>query len=339
MTGRTRKLLRRFAISSAVVVGVLALLIGESLVALWFEGRGTPGPAARGMGHDALWLGHAWVDGRKSQSDVDDLAARLHTTGIRDLFVHAGPFENDGTLDPARRPKARWFVQAIHTALPGLRVQAWLGAHPVPGQIDLGSNGTRNALLASVGQVVNDGFDGVHYDFEPVESSDENLLELLHATHALTRQRQVLLSISAARGEPWAGTAAAVTAIPGRLPMWSGAYLRRVSLEVDQVAVMSYDSGMFTEPLYAGYVRASTRIALHAVPAHVDLLIGVPAYHERTTYHRPAETMTAALLGVRLALADHGPPQHFGVAIYVDFTVTADDWAGYERAWLHPDDA
>jgi spore germination protein YaaH len=276
------------------------------------------------------------VDGRKGQSDVDTLVARLRRTGIRDLFVHAGPFENDGTLDARRRPTARWFVGAIHTALPGVRVQAWLGAHPVPGQIDLESEKTRAALVASVDQVLDDGFDGVHYDFEPVEDGDTDLLELLHATHALTGQRRGLLSISASRGEPVAGLGAVVTALPGKLPLWSGAYLHKVALEVDQVAVMSYDSAMPAERLYAGYVRTSTRIALAAVPAHVALLIGVPAYHEKTTYHRPGETMAAALLGVRQALADREPPQHFGVAIYVDFTVTAQDWSSYERDWFSP---
>lgn len=322
--------LRRTAAVIATILVVVVVLIADLLVVFWFEGRGTPSPTARGTGHDAIWLGHAWVDGRKTQSDVDALAARLRTTGIRDLYVHTGPFENDGTLRADRRPTARWFIGAIHTALPGVRVQAWLGAHP--GDIDLES--ARPQLLASVDQVLGDGFDGVHYDFEPVEDGDASLLELLRATRPITQLHRALLSISATRGEPWPGVAAAVTAIPGKMPIWSGAYLRRVALEVDQVAVMSYDSGMFLEPLYAGYVRTSTRIAIAAVPSNVDLLIGVPAYHETTTYHRPAETIAAGIHGVRLAMGDRKPPPHFGVAIYVDFTITPGDWSAYERDWF-----
>ena len=34
----------------------------------------------------------------------------VRSTGIRDLFVHCGPLADDGTLNPARRPKARWLV-------------------------------------------------------------------------------------------------------------------------------------------------------------------------------------------------------------------------------------
>jgi hypothetical protein len=333
MTGR-RRLLRATLIAVAAVVGVLAHLIALSVAALWHEGGGTPSAIARSTGHDAEWLGHAWVDGRKTQSDVDALVARLRDTGVRDLLVHTGPFENDGTLDAGRRPAAARFVGAVHQALPGVRVQAWLGAHP--GEISVDRLATRAALVRSVGQVLDDGFDGVHYDFEPVEDGDADLIDLLRTTHALTQQRHALLSISAARGEPWAGAGAAVTAIPGRLPMWSGAYLHRVALEVDQVALMAYDSAMPTSRLFAGYVRSSTRIALEAAPDGVALLIGVPAYHEKTTYHRPAETLSAGLLGVRLALADRTPRDEFGVAIYVDFTVTADDWSSYERDWLHP---
>jgi hypothetical protein len=329
-----RRGLRRLFFFAGTIFAQVIFLLGGLLVALWLEGQDQPFSDGRSTGHDAEWLGHAWVDGRKSQSDVDALAVRLYGTGIRDLFVHAGPFENDGTLDPARRPEARWFLRAVHSALPGVRVQAWLGAHP--GEIDLGRIETREALVASAGQVLDDGFDGVHLDFEPVEDGDASLLDVLRTTHLLTRQRHVLLSVSATRGEPWRGVAAVVTALPGKLPMWSGGYLRRVAAEVDQVAVMSYDSAVPTEQAYAGYVRTSTRVALEAVPPEVDLLIGVPAYHENTTYHGPGETMSAALHGVRLALGDRPPPPHFGVAIYVDFTITADDWASYERGWLDP---
>jgi hypothetical protein len=83
-----------------------------------------------------------------------------------------------------------------------------------------------------------------------------------------------------------------------------------------------------------GYVRRSTELALAAVPAQVDLLIGVPAYHEESFYHHAvAETIGPALRGVRLALGSGSPGRAVGVAIYVDFTLTAEDWATYRRDW------
>jgi hypothetical protein len=75
------------------------------LVALSVASFGPTPPGARGTGYDALWLGHdARVDGRKRQSDVDSPVTHLRGTGIRDLSVHTGPFNHDGTLDPTDRP-------------------------------------------------------------------------------------------------------------------------------------------------------------------------------------------------------------------------------------------
>jgi hypothetical protein len=318
----------------AAVVTCLAVLLAAGWVALLVEDGGTPSAAARGSGHDAEWLGRAWVDGRKTQSDVDSLAASLRGTGIHDLFVHAGPLRDDGTLDSGLRPRARWLIGALHAALPGVRVQAWLGAHPVPGQLRLNSPTTRANILTAVGQVLDDGFDGVHYDFEPVENGDSDLVTLLHATHRLTGKRHAILSLSASFLAPLPGIAAGVALLPGRRAVWSPGYLHRLALDVDQVAVMAYDTGLWTQATYGGYVRRLTGLALGAVPAGVALFIGVPAYHDDSLrHHRDAETMPAALRGVRLALGAHPPHRNFGVAVYVDFTATAADWAGYRNDW------
>ncbi len=307
-----------------LLVGMLgvAVLAGAALISLHAQYSATPAVGARGQGKDALWLGHAWVDGRKGPSDVEALAARLRTTGIRDLFVHSGPFEPDGSLDLARIPRASWFVVAVHTALPGVRVQAWLGAHSVPGKID------------ALNDVLEIGFDGVHYDIEPVAEGDEALPAMLRKAREVTRSRHAILSVSAIHTEPWPGLAACVAAIPGKLALWSTDYLRRVAQEVDQIAVMSYDTGLPTEAAYGGYVRRATENALRAVPADVALLMGVPAYHDHTFFrYDKAETVAAALRGVRLALGSAPPQRDFGVAVYVDFTATEQDWASYHRDW------
>jgi spore germination protein YaaH len=247
----------------------------------------------------------------------------VRTTGIRDLFVHSGPFEADGTLDHGRIPQARWFVAAIHAALPGVRVQAWLGAHSVP-----------ETVLGSIDGVLDLGFDGVHYDFEPIAEGDDGLISVLRKTHELTKKRRAILSVSAIHTEPWADLAACVDLIPGRMALWSTDYLRRVAQEVDQIAVMSYDTAMPTEAAYGGYLRRATENALRAVPAHVALLMGVPAYHDQRFFrYDRAETVAAALRGVRLALGSAAPPRDFGVAIYVDFAATEQDWASYHRDW------
>jgi hypothetical protein len=323
-----------------VLTCCLAIVIGATWIALTNAYSGTPGAAARSTGNDAEWLGHAWVDGRKGQSDVDELAVQLRQTGIRDLFVHAGPFNNDGTLDASMRRKAAWLTGALHTALPGVRVQAWLGAHPVPDEMHLDSPSTKAAILVAVGQILDEGFDDIHYDFEPVAEGDAELIAMLRETRVVTRQRHAVLSVSAIHTEPWPLMAACLNLAPNSLALWSAGYLGKVAAEVDQIALMAYDTALPTQATYGGYVRLATERALAAIPPEVTLFIGVPAYHDvRAVRHAGAEKVSAAIRGIRLALGGSPPQRKFGVAMYVDFAATAEDWASYRDDWFAGADA
>ncbi len=321
------------------LAAVLSVLLVGRWIAFSVQDLGTVTPAARSTGNDALWLGHAWVDGRKGPQDVAALAARLHGTGIRDLFVHVGPLNRDGSLDPALRPRARWFVEAVHSALPKTRVLAWVGdIVGGKGGLDLESAETRQRILVGVGSVLTDGFDGVHYDFEPIGDADPGYLTLLDVTHALVRHAGRMLSVSAEQIEPVPGGRWAMEALVGHDSWWSSSYLRQVASRVDQVAIMSYDSVLWTASAYSGFVRDETRIAFRAVPPNVALLIGVPAYYGHDLVHdSAAENVAAGIRGVRLALP-HGTPwdRAVGVALYVDFAATQSDWNAYRSDWVEP---
>jgi hypothetical protein len=63
--------------------------------------------------------------------------------------------------------------------------------------------------------------------------------------------------------------------------------------------------------------------------------MGVPAFHDDNPgHHAAAETITAALRGVRLGLSDEASRQRFGVALYVDFAATDADWRAYRDGWV-----
>ena len=312
------------------VIGSVIGLTGGYLV----DSTGTPAADARTRGDDAVWLGHAWVDGRKTRADVDALSRQLRDGGVRDLYVHTGPLGLDGSLDPALYPDAGRMINALHRALPGVRVQAWLGQvldDEGPG-LDIAASTDR--MLTSFGQVLDAGFDGVHVDLEPLHSGDPDFLDLLGRAHALTEQRHRVLSVSVPQTDPLPGAHLVGALLVNHPKWWSSDYLTEVADRVDQVAVMAYDSGMPTRSLFTGYVEQQTRLALESVPSSVDLLIGLPAYDEDTMdHHGSAETVAAAIRGVRLA--DHGRLK-FGVALYVDFTATPADWAAYHRDWANP---
>jgi hypothetical protein len=323
MRGRA---VRWLAYAAGVVVLIPVVLGGAAGIALLAEDSGPVSARAHTTGDDALWLGHAWVDGRHGQADLNALVARLKTTGIRDLFVHSGPLSDDGSLDPALRPRARWLTGALHRALPRVRVQAWLGTLVGGGHLDLADPATRARIVASARAVVTDGFDGVHLDLEPVADGDPGYLALLAQVHAVT----LFLSVAAPQVRPlgW-------LPLPALHPhWWSAGYLRQVATRVDQVAIMTYDTAMPTGALYAGYLHRETELALRAVPPDVSLLIGLPAYRSSALGHfSSAETVSAAIRGVRLAISPVPPDRPLGVALYVDFTATAQDWAQYQAGW------
>ncbi|GDY76799.1 hypothetical protein SAV31267_062840 [Streptomyces avermitilis] len=164
------RLPKRIALALALVLLLPLLAAG---VALRVNYAGDPAAGTQTRNRDALWMGHAWVDGRKRDADVKALAKRLRGTGIRDLYVHAGPLEHDGTLPGSAHPRARWLVGAVHRELPGVRVQAWLGdklASEGPVGLRLERAATRTAVVGSTRQILAAGFDGVHFDLEPLHS-------------------------------------------------------------------------------------------------------------------------------------------------------------------------
>ncbi|EGJ74954.1 hypothetical protein STTU_2165 [Streptomyces sp. Tu6071] len=332
------RVLRRTALGVVLLVLLPVLAAGTWLR---FSYAGEPGDGTRTRGRDALWLGHAWVDGRKDTGDLDRLVEQLRYTGIRDLYVHAGPLEHDGTLPEKLYPKAGWLVGGLHARLPRLRVQAWLGDvldTESPDGLSMTDPRTRGAVLTSSRQILDAGFQGLHFDFEPLHSGDGDFLDLLTRLHALTAARHAPLSVAAHQIDPLPGLHTVFGTVSGHEKYWSQAYFAQVARRVDQIAVMSYDTAMPLESLYGGYVAQQTELALEATPPETDLLMGMPFFHENKPGHRAAaETVPAAVRGARLGLARTDRERvRFGLALYVDFAATEADWKAYRDSWGAP---
>ena len=328
---------RKVLVTVVVAFGVVVVPVGTAAAALRLQYAGEPSPDARTRGRDALWLGHAWVDGRKNEADLRALAAQLAGTGIRDLYVHTGPLEHDGSLDPALYPKAGWLTEAAGRLLPGVRVQSWLGdvVKPEKDGLDLEDQASRDRVTASARQVLDAGFDGVHFDMEPIRPDSPGWLALLDQVHAVTAARGVPLSVAAPQIDPLPGLHVLTTALSGHGKWWSQAYFAETARRVEQIAVMSYDTSMVLESLYGGYVAQQTTLALEATPPDVDLLMGLPAFQEdKWGHYSSAETVGAAVRGARLSLGRQAPGrQTFGLALYVDFAASPEDWAAYRHGW------
>ncbi|WP_405695788.1 glycosyl hydrolase family 18 protein [Streptomyces coelicoflavus] len=327
----------RRTVLAIVLVLLVPLLTAETALRINYMGDPADGTYTRNR--DAMWLGHAWVDGRKKDADLKALARELKTTGIRDLYVHTGPMEHDGTLPKSLYPRARWLVDGVHREMPGIRVQAFLGdvlATESPDGMRLEKADTRAAVVDSARQVLDVGYDGVHLDLEPLHSGDRNYLSLLEDIRAVTRARDAQLSVAAHQIDPLPGFHSFWGTVAGHPKWWSQEFFGQVARRVDQIAVMSYDTMQPLESLYGGYVAQQTSLALEVTPPTTHLLMGLPFYHENRFGHwNHAETVAAAVRGVRLGLSrTDADRERFGVAAYIDFAATEEDWASYRDGWV-----
>ena len=150
--------------------------------------------------------------------------------------------------------------------------------------------------------------------------------------------RAEVLSVTAPKLEPLSGMELPAALILRRPTFWTTGYLGQVASRVSQVAVLSYDTGMPFPSWYSGYVARETSLALHTVPPGTGLVMGVPAFAGSTLgHHGSAETVTAALHGIRVALtASHQRPSGIGVGLYTADTATAPDWSSYQSTWVRP---
>ena len=333
---RRRRWIRRTAL--AVVLLLLVPLLSV-LTALRINYTGDPADGTQTRDRDALWLGHAWVDGRKKDADVDALARRLKDTGIRDLYVHSGPLEHDGTLPKSVYPKARWFIEAVHDKIPGVRVQAFLGdvlADEDSEGMLLADPDTRSAVVRSARQVLDTGYEGIHLDLEPMPSGDRDFLALLDVLRPETRSRDAQLSVAAHQIDPLPALHTVFGLFTEHPKWWSQEFFGQVARRVDQIAVMSYDTAQPLESTYGGYVAQQTSLALEVTPPSTDLLMGLPFYYESNFDHwGHAETVPAAVRGVRLGLSRTDADRaNFGVALYIDFAATEADWRAYKEDWV-----
>src|SRR5215472_4882942 len=272
---------RPLAVMAHAVVATAAVPV--LVASVWW----LPGPpaAARSSGTNGLWLRHGWVGDSHSPADYAALAGLLRANQISDAFFHAGPLDGDGRIPALRYSHAPALLAALHRSAPGVRLQAYVGQvlAGAGGPVDLHSPAVRDRVVDSARALLDLGFDGIHYDIEPVPAGDPDYLDLLRRTHALTRPRRAVLSVSIQKvAPPGAGSslAAAVAGVAHRWPLTTPDYLRAVAGQVDQVAVMVYDTPLPTAPLAGAVYAWQTAHVLRTIGDRITVFIGVPTYEE-----------------------------------------------------------
>jgi len=291
------------------------------------------------QGQNALWAGHRWVGESHASSEYMRLAHRLEGHGISDVFFHVGPLSAEGRIDQERFRNAMDLVENLKALYPEVRVQAWLGQIEVAGggPLDLDDDEVRDAIVATATAFLDMGFDGIHYNIEPVSSGDRDFIDLLRRTRSVARVRGKVVSVAADELEPFPGTERIVRLFAKQAGLWNRQYYLEVADSVDQIAVMMYDTALPTDWLYSTLVAWETRNIVELVGHRVIVFMGVPSYEDqRWSFNPKAENVESGLRGIQNGLEgfEGDELRNFGVAIYAEWTTDEEEWALYRREWL-----
>jgi len=320
--------------ASARAVVVLAVVTAVSCLYLAYAPVGDGAPHPFNQDRNAVWLEHRWLEKPHSVEEMEQMFRFLDHHGIVYVYPHLIPFDSAGRLPLHNREQMRAFLATARRVAPGMKLLPWVGGLRVgykrsrPGTLDLGDLGQRQRMVAECRGLMDEGFDGIHVNVEPVANGDGDFLALLRALR--TAVGGGILSLSATRPGPIA---------PAFAPnfFWTADYYTRIADTADQVVLMTYDTALPTPALYRRYVAyaAAAVTANFARSKRTRVLVGIPTYKDTGLMHRKGvETPENALLGVVAGLRGRAVGGTFeGVALYAEWTTDPEDWAVYEKDW------
>jgi hypothetical protein len=318
-------------LAAVVVLGGVAALV-------YFAYAPVGDSAAHPFNHDrnAVWLEHRWLERPHPEAEMEALFTKLRGRGIGYAYPHLIPFDASGQLPTHDREQLRAFLATARRVAPELKLLPWIGGlrkgykRQRPGTIELADLTQRQRIVAEARGLVDEGFDGVHLNVEPVDDDNVEFLALLRALRTAVGEDHVL-SLAAIRPAPVGLSRAPNFA-------WNPDYYARVAAIVDQIVIMAYDTALPTPSLYRRYVRWAARSvagALDASGSNARVLMGIPTYEPFGFMHRRGvETPENALVGVVAGLRGLGAGGTFeGVALYAEWTTDEAEWRVYERYW------
>ncbi|MFC1616343.1 glycosyl hydrolase family 18 protein, partial [Patescibacteria group bacterium] len=244
---------------------------------------------------NAVWLERTWVTEKNSTEEIGDLVRHLKSQGIKTVFVHSGPLNEDGTIDSDTYHSLTKFLEEARKFNNDIEYQAWLGQ--LRKKIDLSKFEIRHEIAnqcLTLTEIV--GFDGIHYDIEPVWDEDYDFIELLRETNAILADDKKL-------------SVALAEFIPSSV-IWlledvrefenynTEENYRNVALYADQIVVMVYDTSIQQDWLYRWMVKEQT-IRVTSLIEDKEVFIGIPSYEEESEAFNPkVENIENALKGV-----------------------------------------
>ncbi|HEY9773934.1 MAG TPA: glycosyl hydrolase family 18 protein [Planktothrix sp.] len=298
-------------------------------------------PCRYNSGDNGLWLRYYWYKDKYGPSDWQQLSVRLQQHQIDDAYFHVLNVKSDGSLASPSLLQARKITDFVHTrgvgskvvsAASRVRAIAWVYVGAQTDHVNLDNLSVRRRLVQEAKWLTQEcGFDGVQWDYEFAVNGNQGLLRLLDETKKALPQDK-LLSVATPMWYPFV------------LWGWSDEYFQEVARRCDQIAVMCYDSYLYSPAAYVWLVKQQA-IHLtddcHEANKRCKLILGLPTYEDVTLAHnRHTESLDNALQGVCAGLERAGSArQSFsGVALFADYTTDDAEWHEFDRLWLRSEE-
>jgi hypothetical protein len=324
----------------------LFVIIGAVLViglVVYFLGRLRNNPTESYP--NAIWIGTEWTYEQPSETEVQALAQRLRQSEIGTVYAWVSWLQADETWrGEANFPNVQTFVQQFRRAYPEAQLYGWVSLpvedSDIPYRLD--DPAIRQKVAEFSSRVVNEfGFDGVFLNVEPVWNDDQNFLALLREVR---NSVGIDTPIGTAVPPDWSPLGADIPVpaqiVPGTA--WDKPYKQSVALLVNELALMTYNSGLGAPSDYEtwmAYQVATYAEAISELGEGTEIVIGIPTYDAEPPGHDPyVENVYTAIAGLKAGLTAAGENADFvrGVAIYADWTTDDAEWQAFQEAWVRP---
>jgi len=284
--------------------------------------------------HNAVWIEHKWVGEPSTDAEIQALVNDLKEHQIDTVFVHSGPLKEDGEINPVTYRFAIDFLERAKKFDKDIQYQAWFGQ--IRSKIDLDNPDVRHNVAQQCmlfGQII--GFDGIHFDIEPVWDEDSSFIQTLDECRELLPDGK-LISVALAEFIPesliWF-----VEKVHKFDNYNTEVNYKNVADHANQIVVMTYDTSINSGWMYRWLVREQT-IRLTDLLDDTEVFIGIPAYEEGAdeAFNPEIENVENGLRGVIQGLNNvRSKEKNFaGVAIYPYWQIDDWEWKIYQDLWM-----
>ena len=285
---------------------------------------------------NGLWVQHAWVGNEQETAVVEDLALKTAKYDIKYVFVHTGPFDSDGTIPEERYKFASEFLKILKAKNPNVIALAWVGQ--VRSELDIDDADIRENITTTCEKLISEtGFDGIHYDIEPIAHDDTAFLTLLQETRNELGE-DAFISVATDEWQPsFLSDLAGEILDKNITSYWETDYLKATAEIVDQIVIMTYDTSLGQIEHYEWLVEQQVIYLTQILNGYdTELLIGIPTYDDdKESFDPKVENMESGLKGIIQGLNNKRTEVSIftGVAIYADWETDDAEWSIYENLW------